>query len=848
MKNRYYNTFIHKVTSIDKKEPKICISKFPSGILFDLIHYVKNHWKGGYKGVLFVKEGIRLHRRVFTNSIDAQNCVFEEQVEFYNCIFESLKIKQVSFQKGIKFEECKFEEQTEFYNCIFELLKIKQVSFQKGITFEGCKLGIRPPDDKGILGEKLPMVVFEEVIFQSDIKYFMTHCDSLYFKRCKFEEDINIDNTKIDNQVVFLDCDFYKDCDFKDIEFKGETSFKGCKFDNRYSKIDFSGCTFNTADFSNTEFLGDLDFSLREEVNGDVKGVVFKNYVDFKNSKIKNVGFKGVIFQNNVYFEEAVLENIDFSGAKFVDPERDKDTINKFQREEINFSRVKFGTVSFENTLFEKNVRFHESTFEKEADFYNTSFKKLADFYLVNFQAEQQFHLTDFLDRAIFSNVIFHKEVQFIYNKTDRNSYINFESAIFKRGLDISRSNFNCNLNFWNVMIEEKGIEEIFDHLSKNATSKELKYIDDFGEHKERAIPSVYKQVRESFRIIKNSLYTQNNRIEGLKFYEKEMETYEKEIKNIQKKKATKKRKSNKYINIIQIILLLLGIFSIPIFFYTGNKIFYWIILLSFITIFVLLFTEEKGSYDRLKKNLLNQFAIQFPFILFFVVLFISFFIKLYNQGETPFYMALPLVFYVILIFFNYYKDIIILAINKWSNSFGMNWVLGLAFTIGVGVVTYLFYIHSIIGYYGVFMLFMTIFSTIMIVSCFNKILKFKWKHLIREFKCFYNHKRFVRRIWFKSSSLQLLVYFIYLFLFCLFLCGAYKVRYFDFDISKEGVKRFVFGCLKIINIIDLKPFDKDVSIQEVSDLSYLILFIGRIFIGFGYYQTIQAFRKFGKS
>ena len=465
MKNRYFNTFIDEVTSKDKKEPKIRISRLPSEILFDLIHYVRNHWEGGYKGVLFVKEGIRLHRRVFTNSIDTQNCVFEEQVEFYNCIFESLEIKQVSFQKGITFEECKFKEQTEFYNCIFESLEIKQVSFQKGITFEeckfeeqtefyncifeslkikqvffqksitfkGCKLGIRPPDDKGILGEKLPIVVFEGVIFQSDIKYFITHCDSLYFKKCKFKGDININDTEIDNQVVFLDCDFYKDCDFKDIEFKGETSFKGCKFDNGYSKIDFSGCTFNTADFSNTEFLGDLDFSLREEVNGEVKGVVFKNYVDFKNSKIKNAGFKGVIFQNNVYFEEAVLENIHFSGAKFVDPERDKDTINKFQRKEINFSRVKFGTVSFENTLFEKNVRFHESTFEKEADFYNTSFKKLADFYLVNFQAEQQFHLTDFLDRAIFSNVIFHKEVQFIYNKTDKNSYINFESAIFKR-------------------------------------------------------------------------------------------------------------------------------------------------------------------------------------------------------------------------------------------------------------------------------------------------------------------------------------------------------------------------------------------------------------------------------
>ena len=768
MKNRYFNTFIDKVTPEDKKEPKICISRFPPEILFDLIHYVRNHWEGGYKGVLFVKEGIRLHHRVFTNSIDAQNCVFEEQVEFYNCIFESLKIKQVSFQKGITFEECKFEEQTEFYNCIFELLKIKQVSFQKGITFEGCKLGIRPPDDKGILGEKLPMVVFEEVIFQSDIKYFMTHCDSLYFKKCKFEGNINIDNTKIDNQVVFLDCDFYKDCDFKDIEFKGETSFKGCKFDNRYSKIDFSGCTFNTADFSNTEFLGDLDFSLREEVNGDVKGVVFKNYVDFKNSKIKNVGFKGVIFQNNVYFEEAVLENIDFSGAKFVDPERDKDTINKFQREEINFSRVKFGTVSFENTLFEKNVRFHESTFEKEADFYNTSFKKLADFYLVNFQAEQQFHLTDFLDRAIFSNVIFHKEVQFIYNKTEGNSYINFESATFKRGLDISRSNFNCNLNFWNVKIEKKGVEEIFDYLSNKATFKELKYIDDFGEHKEGAIPSVYKQIRESFRIIKNSFYAQNNRIEGLKFYEKEMSVYLEE-KRFSKTKKEQKYKSNFYENFkdnnIFYVLLAIIVVSMPLWVYSKSLFFYITLIISFVLVLVERWYKNK---EKLKtKNPLKQ-NNYFSFI-FLIIGIIFYLIWIHEVMNTIHYVVISYIFLffsVVFLYFYQERDRIILWLNKNSNSFGTDWVVGINFTLLIALI-----------------------SAMIILS---------------------------------------------------------MTPHIAFSFDMEGIENFIRTLVEILNITewaDIKILNK-----EPNTWQYILMFFSRIFIGYGYYQTIQAFRKFGKS
>ena len=770
MKNRYFNTFIHKTPSVYKedgkevKATKICISKFPSEILFDLIHYVRNHWEGGYKGVLFVKEGIRLHHRVFTNSIDAQNCIFEEQMEFDNCIFE---------------------EQTEFDKSSF----LSDISFKRSI----------------FRGSDFKSISFREVTFGGDeIDFCLTEFYSGDFSKAIFKENSSI------------------------------VDFKGAKLYN---------VTFNEAQFKRTVSFEKLE-SPTEIKNTKFERAVFSQQVNFHNVLFyDDISFQNAIFRGKTYFlnitSKKISENtinkekeFSFNGAKF----RNETYFNGNNYIELNFSEVEFGvkgediTISFSNAKFYENIHFHNCKFYNSTKFEDTSFEKLVDFYYSHFYQGQQFHLTDFLDRAVFSNTFFHEEAQFIYCRIKENSFIRFESVVFEEGVDISRSNFDKRVDFWNIIIEEEGIESIFDKIKKN---EYVKYKDDFRVHE--TPPSVYKQVRESFRIIKNSLYTQNNRIEGLKFYEKEMETYEKEIKNI---------------NIIQIIRLSLGIFSIPIFFYTGNKIFYWIILLFFIAIFVLLFTEEKGSYDRLKKNLLNQFAIQFPFILFFVVLFISFFIKLYNQGKPPFYMAIPVVFYVILIFLNYYKDIIILAINKWSNSFGMNWVLGLAFTIGVGVVTYLFYIHSIIGYYGVFMLFMTIISTIMIVSCFNKILKFKWKHLIREFKCFYNHKRFVRKIWllYKSSSLQLLVYFIYLFLFCLFLCGAYKVRYFDFDISKEGVKRFVFGCLKIINIIDLKPFDKDVSIQEVSDLSYLILFIGRIFIGYGYYQTIQAFRKFGKS
>ena len=869
MKNRYFNTFIHKVTSIDKKEPKICISKFPSEILFYLIHYVRNHWEGGYKGVLFVKEGIRLHRRVFTNSIDTQNCVFEEQVEFYNCIFESLEIKQVSFQKGIT-----IEEQTEFYNCIFESLKIKQVFFQKSITFEGCKLGIRPPDDKGILGEKLPIAVFEGVIFQSDIKYFITHCDSLYFKKCKFEGDININDTEIDNQVVFLDCDFYKDCDFKDIEFKGETSFKGCKFYNRYSKIDFSGCTFNTADFSNTEFKGDLDFSLREEVNGDVKGVVFKNYVDFKNSKIKKAGFKGVIFQNNVYFEGAVLENIDFSGSKFVDPEKDT-YMKENQRKEINFSRVEFGAVSFKNSLFEKNVRFHESIFKKEADFYNTSFKKLVDFHGAIFNEAQLFHFTDFSEEAIFANVNFKKEVLFLYCKIESDSYIRFESSIFERGLDISRSNFKKNINFWDITITKEGEQEIFRNLN-NQHHKNIKYIDDFGEYSTKEVSMVYRQIRETYRIIKDNFYAQNNRIEGLKFYEKEMSVYLEEKRaqdNLSKaenktineivEKSSKKEIDirNKYgkIKFIHNLYFL----CITFIFLIVNSLFCIVcVLLSPLLLILCAIVNilELKIFDNIYINMKNFINFTFYelhkikewnsiiFHFFFISLLVCLLVLYIIYQEYVSYWIMLFVF--LLYFFGcIYKIRTNIKENIKNNDY-MSLVLLLIPIICFFILLYgennyqeNDFVYREIEYFFFFFKLTegkNLFILELILMSIAITLAFLPRKQDRILLWFNKNSNSFGTDWVVGINFTMLVALVATIIVLLLspnMCFLPKW---------EGIGNFMRALVEMFNITEWK--DIEILGERPSNWQYIFIFLARIFIAYGMYQTIQAFRKFGKS
>ena len=559
MKNRYFNTFIHKVTSIDKKELKICISKFPSEILFDLIHYVRNHWKGGYKGVLFVKEGIRLHHRVFTNSIDAQNCVFEEQVEFYNCIFE---------------------EYTEFDKSSF----LSDISFKRSI----------------FRGSDFKSISFREVTFGGDeIDFCLTEFYSGDFSKAVFKENsfiVDFKGAKLYN-VTFNEAQFKRTVSFEKLE--NPTEIKSTKFERAiFSK---------QANFHNVLFYDDISF----------QNAIFTGKTYFFNITSKKIS------ENTIIGRE---KEFSFNGAKF----QNETYFNGNNYIELNFSEGEFGvkdediTISFSNAKFYENIRFHHCDFYSSINFENTTFEKLVDFYLAIFHNEQQFLRTDFFGTCIFSGVTFEKEVQFLYNKVKSDSYLNFESSIFSRCIDISRANFRCTINFWNIKIE--GIENIQTYQ---------KYIDDFGKYprdKKNITPTTYSKIRETFRIIKSNFYMGNNKIEGLNMYKNEMSVYQREQ------------------------FSLLGYNRLDKILYTirqNIKIKY-----IFFSVFFIFF-----GYFNLKMILNNESKFFIIYILFF---------------------ALPISF--ILLF--YIKDIFLLLLNRISNKFGTDWIRGVSFIVIMGVIT----------------------------------------------------------------------------------------------------------------------------------------------------------------
>jgi uncharacterized protein YjbI with pentapeptide repeats len=78
--------------------------------------------------------------------------------------------------------------------------------------------------------------------------------------------------------------------------------------------------------------------------------------------------------------------------------------------------------------------------------------------------------------------------------------------------------------------------------------------------------------------------------------------------------------------------------------------------------------------------------------------------------------------------------------------------------------------------------------------------------------------------------------------LFFSIMLGTSKVEFvFDFS-NKSETMNYFFQFLNITNW-DYSPYGLDLSEHKYG---YTLLFTGRIFISYGYYQTIQAFRKYG--
>lgn len=530
-------------------------------------------------------------------------------------------------------------------------------------------------------------------------------------------------------------------------------------------------------------------------------------------------------------------------------------------------------------------MRFHHCKFHNTVRFENTSFNKLVDFYCAHFYKPQQFHFTDFLDRAIFSNTEFHEEVQFLHCKVD-NSYVRFESATFKKGLDISRSNFNDKVNFWNIEIEESGEQYIFNNL------KSVKYVNDF--EVQDKTPTIYKQFRETYRIIKDNFYSQNNKIEGLKFYEKEMSVYleEKRAEDKNTKQSKKKNKSltsnskpniitnsnkikfnntkKKYLNTYNSLDLLFAIgLSFLIVCFSVIYPLFW-----FLRKAIHLFAE-KVSYKDLKngmKKIINNknfylyirifiricfnrlIALKNNNFFLFIVTFLTiiFILGIMYIVQHKYIWYWFFVFLIILLFYIIsYQNRKIIKSNIKSN----NYISLVLLSIPSIIILVIFYginnykndwIYRLLNYLSIqfsiivkdeqiFSFILTIIS--IITAIVLAIISNKQDKLLLWFN---KNSNIFGTDWVVGINFTILVTLV------AYIIILYSSPNLLFLPNLEGVGNFLKGLVDILNLTDWN----DITIlgEKLTTWQYIFLFIGRIFVAYGVYQTVQAFRKFGKS
>ena len=271
--------------------------------------------------------------------------------------------------------------------------------------------------------------------------------------------------------------------------------------------VDFKTISISNCQIDNCRIIGSTDFSIS----------FFKDDLHIHNTIfLKKVNFIHSIFNGYINFENChFLGGIDFSFCQFKDSYNEKNQKLK-QRSSVIFNNCKFDkTISFKHTYFDGDVDFSDSIFKSPISFYKTIFNGIA-----------YFSNAEFLQNVLFSYTTFKDQLIFRHTK-------------FKAGIDLSLANILGVTNLFKTEIKSQNYKSF---KSPNNQEKYKKLV-----FEELQIPTENK--RETFRILKNLLIQQNNRINSNEYYFMEMISYSQELAE-----SNKLNINNRIINFMNLI------------------------------------------------------------------------------------------------------------------------------------------------------------------------------------------------------------------------------------------------------------------------------------------------------
>ncbi|EGM5903762.1 pentapeptide repeat-containing protein [Campylobacter jejuni] len=300
-------------------------------------------------------------------------------------------------------------------------------------------------------------------------------------------------------------------------DLKNRYGYEGKNYKSIFKKEVYINCNcLERLNFSHCEFESKVSLRFLK----DNKYKEFHNGIDFSNC----------IFKNEVDFSYFV------SGAPLPDNKYYNNAQNTLFKDCIFENKVDFhnskitNNIYFNNAHFKDYVDFHECEFEKTANFYGVRFEKAPNFSACYFKEPKAINLIN----------------------------VDIDKLDFRSAEDYIKDNYQDG-NYKNAIKNNEKIQK---------DEKELYRIE--NEHKLRCA----KNLKDSFRVIKDVLINQNNTLEAQEWHKLELYAKEKELeiqlsknKNDNLKKESKNQVYNpkdyekfNYSKIIPLIIFLLKI------------------------------------------------------------------------------------------------------------------------------------------------------------------------------------------------------------------------------------------------------------------------------------------------
>lgn len=461
----------------------------------------------------------------------------------------------------------------------FHLLfkNIIQISLNCGGKFENCS--------------------FKNKIFLKKI-LFLNPCE---FKNCVFDNNY----LSIISSSQFLGCSFENIDNF--LEFASKNTFKECVYksdlklygneEKKYqNEIKISNFTFN----NKVELIGKI---FEEEVH--FNKVVFEDKVDFNHS----------IFNKNIFcYECEFKKQLNFENCKFIETKGYTDNSLRFKEVRFNdianFKNSVFDVeVNFDDFVFSNVANFTKSTFKKNASFKNCTFKKLSgddffDFSEITFKDNVYFDDSDFDEFAAFHLCVFEKTASFY--KTKFKVIPNFSLGDFKGILNINNATWGKNSN-----LEFEDVRSIVKEAYGKIKTKEEKL-------------ETIRNIKDSFRAIKNILIQKNDQLDAQKFHKAELYCKELELEEENKNFSTYidslllrfyRNTSDHHTNFLKILNF--TVFCIAV---------YAVCSFVFVNIYTATFFGESGFFGKEYSEKFFNYSFGFLFISIYVILPIIFF------------------------------------------------------------------------------------------------------------------------------------------------------------------------------------------------------------------------------